>query len=357
MDEMPKEIRTERLLLRPFRMSDVDDVFQYAQDPDWARYLHVPQPYLRSDAEEFVALQLEDPSWAIVFQGRMIGGVYLHDVNRKHLTSGIGYSVARTHWSRGIATEAVSAVVAAAFEHTELRRIWAAADPKNVASHRVMEKIGMVREGVFRQNVLVRGEAADTSVYAILREDWESRTDEMPSEIRTERLLLRPFRTSDVDDIYDYAHDPEWGRFLPVPKPYLRSDAEEFLRRQLAKKWSEEPDWAMVFDGKVIGGVSLHDRDRERHTIELGYAVARGHWSRGFATEAVEAVVAAAFRNLSLKTISAMADVRNTASWRVMEKAGMTRKRVMQEDAPSGGPPVDMVVYAISIEEWQARQA
>ena len=141
MDEMPKEIRTGRLLLRPFRMSDVDDVFQYAQDPDWARYLHVPQPYLLSDAEEFVALQLEDPSWAIVFEGRMIGGVYLHDVNRKHLTSGIGYSVARNHWSRGIATEAVSAVVAAAFEHTELRRIWAAADPRNVASHRVMEKI------------------------------------------------------------------------------------------------------------------------------------------------------------------------------------------------------------------------
>ena len=113
----------------------------------------------------------------------------------------------------------------------------------------------MVREGVFRQNVLVRGEPADTSVYAILREDWESRADEMPREIRTERLLLRPFRTSDVDDVYDYAHDPEWGRFLPVPKPYLRSDAEEFIRTQLAKTWFDEPDWAMVFEGK---------RDRRR---------------------------------------------------------------------------------------------
>lgn len=185
----------------------------------------------------------------------------------------------------------------------------------------------------------------------------ENRMDEMPREIRTERLLLRPFRLSDVDDVYDYAHDPEWGRFLPVPKPYLHSDAEDFLRRQLAKKWSEEPDWAVVFDGKVIGGVSLHDGDRERRTIELGYAVARAHWSQGFVTEAVKAVVAAAFRNLSLKTISAMADVRNTASWRVMEKAGMTRKRVVQEDSPSGSPPVDMAVYAISREEWETLQA
>ncbi|MCY4110286.1 MAG: GNAT family N-acetyltransferase [Chloroflexi bacterium] len=357
MDVMPKEIRTERLLLRPLRMSDVDVVYQYAQDPEWARYLDVPQPYLRSDAEEFVSQQLDYPSWAIVFEGRMVGGVYLHDLDSKRLTAEVGYTVARPHRSRGFATVAVSAVVAAAFEHLKLRRIWAATDPRNVASQRVLEKIGMLREGVLRQNRLVRGEAADTSVYAILRDDWESRADEMPREIRTERLLLRPFRTSDVDDVYDYAHDPEWGRFLPVPKPYLRSDAEEFLRRQLAKKWSEEPDWAVVFDGKVIGGVSLHDPDSEHRSIELGYAVARAHWSRGFTTEAVKAIVAAAFTYLDLKIVWASADVQNIASWRVMEKVGMTRQRVIQQASPSGGSPVDLAIYAISREEWQAKQA
>ena len=181
--------------------------------------------------------------------------------------------------------------------------------------------------------------------------------DEMPKEIRTERLLLRPLRMSDVDVVYQYAQDPEWARYLDVPQPYLRSDAEDFLGRQLAKSWSEEPDWAVVSDGKVIGGVSLHDRDRERRTVELGYAVARAHWSQGFATEAVKAVVTAVFRNLSFKTVSARADVRNIASWRVMEKVGMTRKPIVHEDSPSGGPPVDMVVYAISREEWQAKQA
>ena len=175
MDEMPKEIRTERLLLRQFRLSDVDDVYEHAQDPEWARYLHTPEPYLRSDAEEFVALQLDDPSWAIVFERRMIGGIYLHDLSRKHLSAGIGYTVARSHWSRGLATEAVSAVVAAAFEHTKLRRIWAAADNGNVASQRVMQKIGMVCEGVFRQSHLVRGKPVDMAIYAILREEWEAR--------------------------------------------------------------------------------------------------------------------------------------------------------------------------------------
>ena len=286
----------------------------------------------------------------------MIGGVFLHDLDHKHLTAEIGYSIARTYWSRGIATEAVSAVIAAVFEHTKLRRIWATADPRNVASQRVLEKVGMVCEGVFRQNVLVRGEPADTSVYAILREDWEAGVNEMPREIRTERLLLRQFRLSDVEDVYEYAQDSEWGRFLPVPKPYLRSDAEDFIRSQLAKTWSDEPDWAIVLEGKVIGGVSLHDRDRERRGVELGYAVARAHWSQGFATEAVEAVMAAAFTNLDLKRVSATADPRNTASWRVMQKAGMTRQRPAQEDAPSGDSPVDAVVYAITRQEWQAKQ-
>ena len=65
----------------------------------------------------------------------------------------------------------------------------------------------------------------------------------------------------------------------------------------------------------------------------------------------------AAFSNLRLEAISAMADLRNIASWCVMEKVGMTRQRIVQEDAPSGGPPVDMVVYAISREEWKAKQA
>ena len=177
---------------------------------------------------------------------------------------------------------------------------------------------------------------------------------EMPKEIRTKRLLLRSFRPSDIDDVYEYAQDPDWGRFLPLPQPYLRSDAEEFVARQRAVTWSNEPSWAIVLQGKVIGALNFHDLNRERRTAALGYAVARAHWSQGFATEAVKAVMPAAFTNLNLISIWAMADVRNIGSQRVMEKAGMIRKRMVQEDSPSGGPPVDMVLYAILREDWES---
>ena len=54
-----------------------------------------------------------------------------------------------------------------------------------------------------------------------------------PTELRTERLLLRPYTLADVDDVYAYAKDETWGRFLPVPVPYTYRDAEEYVARSV----------------------------------------------------------------------------------------------------------------------------
>ena len=51
--------------------------------------------------------------------------------------------------------------------------------------------------------------------------------------LRTPRLLLRPYRSDDVDDVLAYATDPEWGRYLPLPDPYIRRSAEEFVARYI----------------------------------------------------------------------------------------------------------------------------
>ncbi|MXY79007.1 MAG: GNAT family N-acetyltransferase [Chloroflexi bacterium] len=173
--DRPPELRTDRLLLRPFHGDDVDDVFSYASDPEWGRHLPVPRPYTRSDAEEFVAgVAVSGPrkrlEWAIVHQGRVSGGIELrfHD----HDSAEIGYSLARTLWGRGLTTEAASAVVGYGFEALELVRIWAAADVRNVASWRVMEKLGMRREGLLRRRRVVHGERVDDVLYALLREEW-----------------------------------------------------------------------------------------------------------------------------------------------------------------------------------------
>ena len=78
-----------------------------------------------------------------------------------------------------------------------------------------------------------------------------------PVELRTERLLLRPFKLDDVEDVFTYASDPEWARYLPVSQPYARQHAEEFVAQRVLASWDTNPVWALVLAGRVIGGIGL----------------------------------------------------------------------------------------------------
>lgn len=178
-ETMPELIVTSRLRLRPHSWRDVDDVFAFAADAEWARYLPVPQPYTRAEAEKFIARQLllnreGHPSWAIEHAGTVIGGINIRFDFDKRLGE-IGYSIARKFWGKGLTTEAAHAVLDAAFStYADLNRIHARADARNTGSLRVMEKLGMTREGVLRQIRFVRGEFSDQVWCAILRSEWEA---------------------------------------------------------------------------------------------------------------------------------------------------------------------------------------
>ena len=176
---LPDIIETARLRLRLFCLRDIDDVLAYATDLEWARYLPVPQPYTRADAEKFIARQvLRDrtahPAWALEHAGAVIGGINIL-FHFDHHVGEIGYGIARSYWGRGLATEAAHAVIEAAFAaYIHLNRIRAMADARNIGSLRVMEKLGMVREGVLRQNRLVREEYIDDVWCGVLRSEWET---------------------------------------------------------------------------------------------------------------------------------------------------------------------------------------
>ena len=173
------ELKTEHLLLRPLRLEDVDDIFEYAKDLEWARYLLVPQPFTRRSAEEFVARRIvasweTDPFWAMVLDRKVVGGIEL-TINVQHERAELGYSLARKYWRRGLTTEAGIAVVEYGFRVRGLGKIFASADARNTRSHRVMEKLGMTREGVLRGHDKGRGERTDEVYYGVLREEWEGK--------------------------------------------------------------------------------------------------------------------------------------------------------------------------------------
>src|SRR5262245_20802336 len=98
-----------------------------------------------------------------------------------------------------------------------------------------------------------------------------------PVELHTSRLLLRQFRSSDVDDALAYRDDAEFSRYLPhIPQPFTRRDAEEFVARNMAEPWDQSLTFALVLRGTVIGTVNL-DVDQAHGIAMLGFAVGRAH--------------------------------------------------------------------------------
>lgn len=154
-------LRTARLLLRPFRWDDVDDALAYRDDPEFARFLpHVPQPFTRQDAEAFVRRNIEEPwqqlpTFAVVLDEHVIGTVNLN-IDAAGRRAMIGYAIARACWGRGIATEAAAAVIEWAFATHDLVEIWASTRIDHTRSQRVMEKLGMSRDRIERDEVYYR---------------------------------------------------------------------------------------------------------------------------------------------------------------------------------------------------------
>ena len=170
-------------------------------------------------------------------------------------------------------------------------------------------------------------------------------------ELRTDRLLLRPFHVEDVDDVYEYARDPEWGRFLPVRQPYTRKDAETFVAQSVLTDWESRPMWALVKKSNVVGAIGLHVRAATQ-VAELGFSIGKSQWGKGLVVEAAEAVLDWGFEKRGLAKIFATADVRNSRSQRVQEKLGMRREGVLRSHVGMRDGRADHVYYGILREEW-----
>jgi ribosomal-protein-alanine N-acetyltransferase len=171
--------------------------------------------------------------------------------------------------------------------------------------------------------------------------------------ITTHRLKLRPPEISDAAAIFQgYAQDPEVTRYL-IWRPHRSlAETEDFLRGGIAA-WQAGIDLSWVItrlaDNAVIG--MLAARPDGQHAVSLGYVLARAAWGHGYTTEAVRAVIEAAWARPEIFRVWATCDVDNPASARVMEKAGMQREGRLARHTvhPNVSPePRDVYLYAIT---------
>jgi RimJ/RimL family protein N-acetyltransferase len=175
----PAELRTERLLLRPFQDGDAEDVFAYADDAEWSHFLYdIPQPYSLQDAESMVSSAQETdwrvyPIFAVVLEGHVIGRTSA-DISARHNRAELGWGIARAHWGKGIAHEGVSAMIDFLFSTYELPRVFARADGGNERSWRLMDRLGMQREALLRSHRVGPDGRSDEIFYGLLREEWEA---------------------------------------------------------------------------------------------------------------------------------------------------------------------------------------
>ncbi len=184
-------LRTRRLLLRDFKEDDWEAVHVYASDPEVVKFMPWG-PNTEDQTKEFIKkaikFQEERPrqhfELAAVLKddGALVGGCGLNVLSATDRTGYIGYCYNRLYWSAGLATEAAEALVLHGFEQLGLHRIWATCDPQNLASARVLEKVGMTREAQLRENVWVRGKWRDSLVYAILDREWSERRTKEPAK-------------------------------------------------------------------------------------------------------------------------------------------------------------------------------
>jgi RimJ/RimL family protein N-acetyltransferase len=154
---LPSTIITGRLLLRPPTLADAEAIFRaYAQDPEVTRYLiwrpHSDVATTRAFLERCAAGRSQGTELTWVITGR--DGVEVRgmlSLRPGSFQARIGYALARPWWGQGLMPEAAGAVVAAALSDPAVYRVWAVCDYENLASARVMEKIGMQRAGLLRR--------------------------------------------------------------------------------------------------------------------------------------------------------------------------------------------------------------
>lgn len=174
--------------------------------------------------------------------------------------------------------------------------------------------------------------------------------------LRTSRLTLRRFTPEDAAAMFqNWASDGRVTRYLTW-QPH--GSPEE--TRKLLESWCagyEDPavyNWAMEYNGTVIGSICVTHLDETSECAELGYCAGYDFWNQGLMTEAVERVISYLFGQVGLHRISIRHALKNPGSGRVAQKCGLTCEGIMRQSFKSaGGEFLDIAWYGILRDEWE----
>lgn len=187
---LPPVLRTKRLILRPVEPDDASSIYAYASNPEVARLTLWDAHQSIADSRAFIEdyayanyrQEVPDP-YGIALEEEprcLLGTVGCYWASPVHRTMELGFALGKKAWGRGYTTEAAWAVLCFCFSICRPHRIQARCHPDNAASARILEKLGMDREGLLRSAACKGDEVWDVLLYSVLRRDWERYIESLP---------------------------------------------------------------------------------------------------------------------------------------------------------------------------------
>ncbi|WP_193769083.1 GNAT family N-acetyltransferase [Metasolibacillus meyeri] len=174
-------LETERLVLREIKKEDASSILNYLSDAEVMKYYGLEPFNSLNDALDEISWYQSIYNnktgirWGITLkeQGIVIGSCGFHNMVSQHFRTEIGFELSKEQWGKGIAAEAVGAIINYGFEHLHFQRIEALIEPPNRSSQKLVEKIGFVREGLLRNYEFTGGKFDDLYMYSLLKQDLD----------------------------------------------------------------------------------------------------------------------------------------------------------------------------------------
>ncbi|MFB9880599.1 GNAT family N-acetyltransferase [Planobispora siamensis] len=340
------------VLLREPAEADAEAIVRGCSDPEIARFIPaVPVPYTLDDAISYLKAAEQDwqrggASFAVADPGtgEWLGNIGLKPPNPRGGVE-IGYLIAPWARGRGAATAATAALTAWAFAHG-VHRVELLAVVENLASQRVAMAAGFHREGVQREGTPARdGLHHDLVSFARLSTDSGERVrpflPPLPGGSLSDGVVrLTPLEAGDAADYHTLQNLPDVVRYSVPPEAPTARESERFCR-EAGMLWLAGARAEMAIrsadDDAFAGHIQLSNVIPPLRQAMVGYSLLPRARGRGLATRAVNLVTEWAFGHTSLARVVAGTSPANTASHRVLERAGFTRDALLHGALPGHG--------------------
>lgn len=318
-------LSTKRLTLKAIGEIDIPTIFVHRSDERMLKYTEISKAKSLDDAAKFISIINENNAngeslyWGIyqVDSNELIGTACLWNFDTEKGMTELGYSLHPDFWGKGLASEAVNAVVDFGFEKMGINVIQAFSHRENIPSLNLLTRLGFVKTG----------DEDNCAVFALCRPPLGQFL------LETERLSLREIMPNDAPFLLELLNTPDWIANIGDRKVHNLDDARKYIIHRLKAAYQKFGFGFWLLERKTdsvpVGIAGLVKRDF-LEDVDIGYALLPRFYGQGYAVEAAEAIMSFAKQKLALPRLAAITIETNKPSQRVLEKIGLRFEQMFQ---------------------------